>query len=171
MAYLSKSPVTAPAAYFILPLILPSIGDLLLDHIAERSSLSFLGPQQSWAQNVPIEGFEPKPRPLVVGVSEPVGAGLVLNGGQTLFVRRLLFTSQCSLPGSPASQTPIHRIRTTLWRGPQGHVAKGASGSSVGGGRLRTWRAIRRKVCGCIVARRLSLYCVLQLRYHPPVDT
>jgi hypothetical protein len=69
---------------------------------------------------VPIEGLEPKLRPLVVGASEAVGAGLVLNGGQTLLVIRLLFTSQCSLPGSPATQTPIHRIRTTLWRGPQG---------------------------------------------------
>src|SRR5215204_7067987 len=90
--------------------------------MAERSSLSFLGPQQSWAENVPIEGLEPKPRPLVVGVGEPLGAGLVLNGGQPLFVRRLLFTSQCSLPGSPASQTPIHCIRTTLWRKPHGHA-------------------------------------------------
>jgi hypothetical protein len=53
----------APAAYFILPLTLPAIGDLLVDHIAERA-LSFC----------------------------------------------LLFTSQCSLPGFPTSQTlhPSH---------------------------------------------------------------
>ena len=118
MAYLSYSPLKAPAAYFILTL--PSIGALLLDHISERSSLSFLGPEPSWAQDVPIEGLEPKLRPLVVGVGEPVGAGLVLKGGRPLFARRLLFTSQCSLPGLPMSQTPIFRVCTTLWRKPHG---------------------------------------------------
>jgi hypothetical protein len=46
----------------------------------------------------------------------------VLKDGRPHFARRLLFTSPCSLPGLPASQTPIFRVRTTLWRRPHGHA-------------------------------------------------
>ena len=155
-------------AYFILPLTLPVRGALLLDHIAERSSLSFLGPQQSWAQNVPIEGLEPKLRPLVVGVGEPVGAGLVLKGSRPLFARRLLFTSQCSLPGLPASQTPIFRVCTTLWRRPHGHAEEllGLQWEDADFDR----RTIRHTVSGSIVAQHWRHRCVvLRLAYFLPL--
>ncbi len=70
-----------------------------------------------------------------LGVGEPAGAGLVLHGGRPFFVRRLLFTLQCYLPGFPASLTPNFGIRTTLWRGPHG-LAAGGSFLAVSG---KTW--------------------------------
>jgi hypothetical protein len=56
-------------------------------------------------------------------------AGAALAGG-------LVYeASEVVLPylASPRVKRPIHHIRTTLWRVPQGNAAGGASGSAVGG--------------------------------------
>ena len=55
-----------------------------------------------------------------LGVGEPVGAGLVLKGGRPLFARRLLFTSQCSLPGLPRVKRPSFAFAL---RSGEGHTA------------------------------------------------
>src|SRR5215208_6499566 len=103
-----------------------------------------------------------------LGVGELVGAGLVLKGGRSLFARRLLFTSQCSLPSLPASQTPIFRVCTTLWRKPHGHAEEllGLQWEDADFDR----RTIRHTVSGSIVAQHSRHRCVvLRLAYFLPL--
>jgi hypothetical protein len=123
LAYLPYSPVTVPAPSFILTLTLLSKGALLPDHIAERSSLSLLGPQQRWAKAVPVEGLEPKPRPLVIGVGEPVGAGLVLSGGQPLSRDACSSPHNVPYPAPPRVKRPSTRFAL---RSGEGHRACGS---------------------------------------------
>jgi hypothetical protein len=109
-----------------------------------------------------------RPKRRGLGVGEPVGARLVLKGGRPLFARRLLFTSQCSLPGLPASQTPIFRVRTTLWRKPHGHAEEllGLQYEDADFDR----GTIRHTVSDSIVARHSRHRCVvLRLAYLLPV--